>query len=231
MKEYSAQKVYENIVKYAELENKKVLEIGCGTGRISALLSQRTHFLVAIDPDENAIRKAKTNTSGVDFCVGSGEKLNFADRFFDVVIFTLSLHHQNSRKALLEAARVVKTAGNILVIEPVVDGEVERVFAFLHNENEDKRLAQKAIMDSGLSIVASEVFTAKWMFANEDDLFRSMFEYYEMPFDSDIALNISTCLGEKIKMNPIVLDDTMIIQSLKKKGGALNDRRLRDRSG
>jgi SAM-dependent methyltransferase len=217
MKEYSGQKIYENIVKYLELENKKVLEIGCGTGRISALLSKETNFLAALDPDENAIRKAEANIPGVDFSVGSGEELNFADNFFDVVIFTLSLHHQNSRKALREASRVVKTGGKVLVIEPVIEGEVERFFAFLHNENKDKRLAQKAIMDIGLSIVASEVFTAKWIFGNEDDLFQSMFEYYDMPFDSDITLKIYNLLGEKRKSNPIVLVDTMSIQSLKKR--------------
>jgi hypothetical protein len=134
-----------------------------------------------------------------------------------VVIFTLSLHHQNSRKALREASKVVKTCGKVFVIEPVIEGEVERFFAFLHNENKDKRLAQKAIMDSGLSIVASEVFTAKWIFGNEDDLFQSMFEYYDMPFDSDITLKMYNLLGEKRKSNPIVLVDTMIIQSLKKR--------------
>jgi hypothetical protein len=72
-------------------------------------------------------------------------------------------------------------------------------------------------MDSGLSIVASEVFTAKWIFGNEDDLFQSMFEYYDMPFDSDITLKMYNLLGEKRKSNPIVLVDTMIIQSLKKR--------------
>lgn len=216
MKEYSGQKIYENIVKYSELENKKILEIGCGTGRISALLSQKTSFLVAIDPDENAIEIARANIPGVDFSVGSGEKLNFADNLFDGVIFTLSLHHQNCRKALGEAARVVKTGGNILVIEPVIEGEIERVFAFLHNENTEKILAQQAIMNSGLSIVASEVFTAKWIFKNQDDLFQSIFDYYGMAFDSDIARKISNFLGGKIKLTPIVLVDTMMIQLLNK---------------
>ncbi|BBO74292.1 hypothetical protein DSCW_17090 [Desulfosarcina widdelii] len=216
MKEYSGQKIYENIVKYSELKNKKVLEIGCGTGRISALLSKETKLLVAIDPDENAIEIARDNIPGVDFSVGSGEKLNFADNFFDGVIFTLSLHHQNCRKALREAARVLKKSGNILVIEPVIEGEIERVFAFLHNENNEKILAQQAIMNSDLSIVTSEFFTAKWIFKNEDDLFESIFDYYDMAFDSDVVLKISNFLGEKIKSAPIVLVDKMIIQLLKK---------------
>lgn len=173
-------------------------------------------MLVAIDPDENAIQNARINIPGVDFSVGSGEKLTFADSLFDGVIFTFSLHHQNSRKALREAARVVKAGGKIFVVEPVIEGEIERVFAFLHNENKDKRLAQKAITNSGLSIVASEVFTAEWIFKNEDDLFQSLFGYYDMPFDSDIAVKLSDLLGKKMKLSPIVLVDTMSIQSLKK---------------
>ena len=161
MKEDSDQKIYEKIAKYTDLINKNILEIGCGNGRISSLLSVESGSLIAVDPDEKMIRKAKTHISGVDFRIGSGEKLNFPDSFFDLVIFTLSLHHQNSQKAIREAARVLKTGGRILVIEPVVEGEIEQVFAFLHNENNEKRDAQKSIIDSGLSIVDSEIFTVE----------------------------------------------------------------------
>ena len=44
---------------------------------------------------------------------------------------------------------------------------------------------------SGLTIAASETFIAKWIFDNEDDLFQTVVEYYDMTFDSDIALEIS----------------------------------------
>ena len=216
MKEDSDQKIYEKIAKYTDLVNKNILEIGCGNGRISSLLSVESGSLIAIDPDEKMIRKAKTHISGVDFRIGSGEKLNFPDSFFDLVIFTLSLHHQNSQKAIREAARVLKTGGRILVIEPVVEGEIEQVFAFLHNENNEKRDAQKSIIDSGLSIVDSEIFTAEWIFRNKDDLLQSVFQYYDMSFDYDIALKIINLIGNKIQSNPVILIDTMIIQSLSK---------------
>ena len=215
MKEYSAQKIVEKIRSHSELTNKKILEIGSGDGRISSLLSEECNSLVAIDPDENAINRAKANSSTVDFKVGSGERLIFPNRFFDLVIFTLSLHHQHSQKALGEAERVAKADGRIIVVEPVIDGEIERVFAFLHNENNEKIQAQKAIMDSGLSMVASEIFTANWVFEDEDDLLFSLFEHYDMPFDSDIAVNVSNFLGPKVNATPIVLVDKMIIQILK----------------
>lgn len=216
MKENSGQKIFEKIVKYADLRSKNILEIGCGDGRISSLLSAESDSLFAVDPDEKKIRQAKTNISGVDFRIGSGENLNFPNSIFDIVIFTLSLHHQNSHKAISEANRVLKAGGKILVIEPVVEGEIEQVFSFLHNENNEKKEAQNSIIDSGLSIVDSEIFTAEWIFRNKEDLLQSVFQFYDMAFDPDIALKIISFVGNKAESNPIVLLDTMIIQSLSK---------------
>jgi ubiquinone/menaquinone biosynthesis C-methylase UbiE len=214
MEEDSAQKIYEKIVQYADLKNKEILEVGCGDGRISSLLAGDSELLVAIDPDIDRIEHAKANISGVDFKIGSGEKLDFPDNCFDLVIFTLSLHHQNSKKAIAEAARVLKADGKILVIEPVVDGEVERVFALLHNENDEHRKVQQSIKESRLSIADAEAFTAKWIFRDQEDLIHSLFQYYDMPFDPGIARKINSLVGDKIKSKPIVLVDSMIIQSL-----------------
>ena len=135
MRENSSQKIFEKIMQYAEITDKEILEVGCGDGRITALLAGRPKALVAIDPDENVIQRAKSEIREVDFHVGSGEKTLFPDNVFDVVVFTLSLHHQNSRKAIAEACRVLKEEGTILVIEPVVEGELERLFSLLHNED------------------------------------------------------------------------------------------------
>ena len=214
MKEDSAQKIYEKIVQYADLKNKKILEVGCGDGRISSLIACDSESLVAIDPDSDSLEHAKTNISGVDFKIGSGERLDFPDNCFDLVIFTLSLHHQNSKKAIAEADRVLKADGKILVIEPVVEGEVERVFAFLHNENNEHRIVQQSIKESRLSIVDAEVFTANWIFRDKNDLIQSLFHYYDRPFDPEIEHKIINLLGDKIEFKPIVLVDSMIIQSL-----------------
>jgi ubiquinone/menaquinone biosynthesis C-methylase UbiE len=214
MKEDSAQKISDIIFDNSELKNCKTLEIGCGSGRISAILSSKANRLVAIDPDEKAINKAAENVSGVDFRVGSGEALDFPDSFFDVVIFTLSLHHQNCRKALGEATRVLKSDGKIIIIEPVAEGEIESVFSFLVNEDKEKAFAQECILNSELKLIKSEFFSSTWVFENNTDLLTSVFEYYNMPFNINIAKKISNYLGLKIKSKPIVCEDKMIIQIL-----------------
>ena len=215
MQENSDQKIFDQIIKHTELKGKKVLEIGCGAGRISSFLSKEISQLIAIDPDDNAIKKAQKNIPGVDFTVGSGEILNYPDFFFDTVIFTLSLHHHpNSKKALSEAKRVLRQNGMIIVVEPVNDGELEQVFAFVHNENTETLDAQNSIKNSALSVVALDVFSSEWVFEDEGDLFQSLSGYYNMPVSSNAADNITTFLGKKIKSKPIVLKDKMIIQSL-----------------
>ena len=92
--------------------------------------------MIAIDPDKLMIEEAKARCVGVEFYVGSGESLDFSDNIFDVIIFTLSLHHQNSEQALKEAKRVLKKGGLILVIEPVVEGELEKLFSLVVNEDQ-----------------------------------------------------------------------------------------------
>jgi ubiquinone/menaquinone biosynthesis C-methylase UbiE len=216
MKEYSSQKIFEKIIEHADIENQEILEIGCGDGRITSLMAGKPKTLVAIDPDEEKIKEARSNIGGVDFQIGSGERTLFPTSRFDLVVFTLSLHHQNSRKAIAEAARVLKDDGKILVVEPVIEGEIEQLFALLYDENEDKIEAQNAIIKSGLCLERSEIFEAEWVFEDKDDLLKSTFEYYDMPFDLKIASEMLSLFKEKIKINPIVLTDLMVIQSLKK---------------
>jgi ubiquinone/menaquinone biosynthesis C-methylase UbiE len=121
MKEHSDQKTYEKTVKHLYLKNKNVLEIRCGDGRISSYLSKESESFIAVDPDEKKIRPAKTHIPGVDFRIGSGKELNFPDSFFDLVIFPLSLHHQNSQKAISEATRVLRNGGQLLVVEAATE--------------------------------------------------------------------------------------------------------------
>jgi ubiquinone/menaquinone biosynthesis C-methylase UbiE len=216
MREDSGRKIFEKIIQHGDVKDQEILEIGCGDGRITTLLAGRPKKFVAIDPDEKVIQAARSSIKDVDFQVGSGEKTSFPDNCFDVVVFTLSLHHQNSQKALKEAGRILKEDGRILVIEPVIEGELERLFCLLHDEDREKREAQKAIATSGLYLIESETFTAKWIFENQEDLVESTFGYYEMPFDSGIAAEMRSLLGDKIEMPPIAVTDLMRIQSLKK---------------
>lgn len=216
MKDNSDKQILLKIGQVSNVDEKKVLEIGCGDGRISKLLVKKTDHLIGIDPDEEKIKQAQVTIPKGKFLIGSGENLDFSKEVFDLVIFTLSLHHQDCKKSLGEATRVLKKDGLILVIEPLLEGEIERVFAIVHNEDQAKIEAQHAIAESDLIVVQSSAFYAHWWFDNKEEVSEYIFNYYDMPFDTKLAQKIYGYLGAKAEKKQIELVDSMMIQALSK---------------
>jgi ubiquinone/menaquinone biosynthesis C-methylase UbiE len=204
------------ILQFADLRDQEVLEIGCGDGRITSQLVGKAKRLVAIDPDAANIAEAKENMEGVGLHIGSGECLEFPSESFDVILFTLSLHHQYSNVALREAKRVLRDHGQVVILEPVNDGELEQVCNFFQDETQVLQDALHAIDASDFEVERSEVFYTYWEFENEDELYEWLFTYYQKPFDNSLVVLIGEFLGNKLKSLPIILQDKIIIVSLRK---------------
>jgi len=217
MKDNSDTIIADKILQFTSLSHKKVLEIGCGNGRITSFLVNKPQKLVAIEPDLVKLREAKEKIpQGVTFQLVSGENLAFSNASFDLVIFTLSLHHQNSGAAILEAIRVLKDDGEILIVEPTIEGEVQQAFSLVNSENQELLNTQKVIRNSGLKIHDSEIFNATWSFDSKEDLCKSIFNFYNKPFDSQIAAKIISLIGTKAEDEPIELLDELMIQFIRK---------------
>lgn len=206
----------EKIFAYASLENRKILEIGCGDGRITEGLFVKSGSLVAIDPDPKSISIAKERIPDADFRVGSGEDLGFLNDAFDVVLFTLSLHHQNARKALKETAAVLKDDGQVLIIEPAVDSEVSIICNVFNDETAVLNNAVKDINASIFNVVCSEKFHAEWEFENNEELYSWLFDFYQTPFDHLKVAQVNQRLGNNKQSKPVILRDKLVITILRK---------------
>ena len=103
-----------------------VLEIGCWNGSRSLWFASLSKKLFAIDPDGALVQKAKEkNITNATFTLWEAQSLDYADRFFDIVIFSLSFHHipeKDMKKSIQEAIRVVKKWWFIVFFEPAEDG-------------------------------------------------------------------------------------------------------------
>ena len=94
----------------------KVLDVGCGTGSLSATLARVTGAvkIVGIDPSNGFIEYARTQIADprVTFEVGDAQNLPYPDTSFDRCLALLAVDYiPDARKAALEMRRVTKTAG------------------------------------------------------------------------------------------------------------------------
>jgi len=109
------------------LKRKDVLEIGCGAGNRSVQIAGRVAHLTAIDPSVELINEARivNNLPNITYQAGCVERLKFKPKTFDIVIFTLSLHHVDPLSipiAIRNAIKVTKKRGYIVFFEPAQDG-------------------------------------------------------------------------------------------------------------
>lgn len=97
----------------------KVLDVGCGNGRILELLKDKKIDYIGIDISEKLVELAKKKYPQNNFLVADTLNLPFPDNNFDKVFSVAVLHaipsEEFREKALLELKRVLKP-GSILLL-------------------------------------------------------------------------------------------------------------------
>jgi ubiquinone/menaquinone biosynthesis C-methylase UbiE len=81
---------------FADFTNKRVLEIGCGEGRMTWQYAKTTQTTIGIDPDADALRIANADrpydlTDKALFGCAASEYLPFSKETFDIAILAWSL--------------------------------------------------------------------------------------------------------------------------------------------
>jgi len=108
------------IRKYAHsFADKKILEIGCGSGYGSGLIkeyfSPRKIYATDLDKNMIAIAKKKQDRT-IYFSVMDATRLKFKDKTFDAIFDLGVIHHiPNWRDCLKELRRVLKPRGQIII--------------------------------------------------------------------------------------------------------------------
>jgi len=204
------------ICRHVDFTEKDVLEVGCGDGRVSAMIAPLVRTFIGIDPELKKLEKAKGNYTDIDFKQGTGESLGFTDSSFDIVLFTFSLHHQDSSLALAEARRVLRPGGSVLIIEPVIEGDMHSLFNIFNQEDEDIIAAQKAVGRCAMEIETEEAFNIEYLFDGPDDIYDYFFDIYEMARNTDYMARINKVLGAKIDDIPLHLHEAVKLWVLEK---------------
>jgi len=100
-----------------DVKNKKILDLGCGTGRHSIFMAKKGASVVGVDFSEAMLKiaksRARTPKSKIEFKKADiTRKLPFESGTFDIVICSLVLNHiKNLLPIFKEASRILKPDG------------------------------------------------------------------------------------------------------------------------
>ncbi len=106
---------------FGDLNDKKVLDAGCGKGRFARVLLERNPGarIAGLDLSEEMIRLIP---AGIDKVAGSMNELPFADSAFNAIYATESLEHAvDVEKAVSELCRVLTPGGSLAIIDKNAD--------------------------------------------------------------------------------------------------------------
>ena len=124
--------------------NDKILEIGCGTGRVVFELNRQRYDVIGTDISREAIAYGLKKYNDIKLQVQPAEKLEFTNETFDVVLsFDLFEHIAEVDKHISEVYRVLRPNGLYLFQTP--NKYFNAVFATLSNKSLKWRRAHPSL--------------------------------------------------------------------------------------
>lgn len=110
-------RLFDVLVDQGDLRGRKVLDVGCGTGRLIQALVERAHAKAwGVDASEEMLRVARAGLPAtVGLRSGRAEELPFRDGWFERVTMSLVVHLVDRPRALAEARRVLGREGRLVI--------------------------------------------------------------------------------------------------------------------
>jgi len=114
--EFNLNETLQNLIPFNKKNDKKIADLGCGTGELLNLISQIfSNQLIGIDSSPEMLEQAKIRLSGsenIQLRLGELEHLPMKDEEIDVAIMNLVLHHvPQPQLPIKEVFRVLKSKG------------------------------------------------------------------------------------------------------------------------
>jgi len=146
----------ENLAQYV-IPGEKILDLGCGNGRILEILEDKNIDYVGLDNSEKLIEIAKKNYPQAKFLVGDALSLPFPNDFFDKVFSIRVLPHIPSNEFqfqfLKEVSRVLKPGGLLILTAWYLYGFTVKSNFLLMLENVFLKLIGKSKLDFGDALI------------------------------------------------------------------------------
>jgi ubiquinone/menaquinone biosynthesis C-methylase UbiE len=158
----------------------RVLDIGCGEGRMTRALAERGADVTGYDPFIAETPPARLGAGRFRLARAPADAIPEGDHTADIVLFVFSLHHvpqDRLERAIAEARRVLKPGGRLYVAEPLAQGPFQYVMELFHDETAVRRTAADALARfarPGFARVETATYTERRTFPAFDDFAERM---------------------------------------------------------
>jgi SAM-dependent methyltransferase len=103
------------IRRYVELEDRWILDVGCGIGTYVKRFRDFSPHVYGLDVSPERLAQAHLP----NLVAAEGEVLPFADGSFDVIVFNEVIEHvRNDREAVTDALRALRDGGHVVIYAP-----------------------------------------------------------------------------------------------------------------
>jgi len=110
---------FNHLLKFVPDNVETCLDIGCGKGELSFMLSKKSKKVIAVDLADKMIEKAKAlnNNKNIEYICGNVLDMKFEDNSIDVIITTATAHHLPYEWLLSFAKNKLKQGGKLIILD------------------------------------------------------------------------------------------------------------------
>lgn len=137
----------------------KLLDIGSGTGNCALNLAKKKAHVTSIDISPLMIqgcrKRAENNNLNVNFIVMDANNMKFNDDEFDLIVGFRTIHHlPDLKKFYLDAYRILKKGGHLILVEPQkYNPFVEFGRKFIKNKSTDRTVTEHPLIPNDIKLV------------------------------------------------------------------------------